>query len=1255
MNKLEESFSALPPEFMNVLRSAQEKFDIEITPLQELKGGRTGAFLFLVSVSWLQSNKKVEHLILKLDHKDKKSNMDELERHRSAFNQAPPEFSGNHIACIVFDKVELDGAFAIFYSIAGQSLNNYRSLAGYQQQDMLEKIFKETNNLLLSKWNKNAKFEKVLHPQQIISDWLGYRLKPGGNIETFIEKTCGISQDTKGLMIQGDIFPNPLLYSRNAELWEKVRPIDTIIGFQHGDLNTGNILAKFNEEKNEIEGYYLIDFALFKPGMPLFYDLRYLEVSYLITELPRVSFTKWVDMVTRFSEKDILDPLYVPIELSGTCAVLSTGRKAFGRWIEELYPSLSDDLWGQSWLAAAAAGLNFCNKSSITEKERLAGLIYAAAYLKRYHNVFGVQLPVEVKYLDIRTKTNEAAGSGSLQRSIPEHNLPSESTPFIGRETEMVKTTALIRREDVRLLTLTGPGGTGKTRLALQTARGLINDFKDGVFFVDLSSHHDQESVLASISNTIGIRETSNRQLIDELKSKLQGKKMLLLLDNFEQVINAAPKIGELLLACPHLKLLVTSREALHLRGENIFPVPPLRLPLIDFNLQSVEQLSQFESVRLFIDRALAVKPNFEVTNKNAPAVAEICLRLDGLPLAIELAAARIKVFSPEDLLERMEGRLQMLRGGAADLPIRQKTLRDTINWSYDMLNGYEQKLFSLFSVFSTCTFEAIEKTAGKLKEFSNAESDILDGITSLIDKSLIQRVDRNTGKTRLMMLETIREYASGRLDEDPAFAASVCNAHAVYYADFTHSLQKQLTGGSRESILLEIENDMENMKTSWRYWAAEKNLEQLNKLIDSLWLIFDAKGRYYATLDLTTDLLDVLGSTPSAPERALQEIMLKTSLARVLMSIKGPTPEVEKAYTDALDLCKKYGEIPQSYPVLRALGSFYGYTADFEKSAHYGRKLLDLAEETNNENMKVEAYLLYGYSLAFAGNVKAGMEYLEKGVASYNIDLHGAHKFRIGNNPGITAHTTSALCSWMLGFPEKGLKFANDALFLANKLNHPYSLAYALFHTGLFHLWRQEFTIALERADAALEIARRYEFQIWKAVTTCLHGASLAGIGETEKGLLEIKGGIEMYTELKTPPVFWPTLLMLQADTYVHSGKPKEGLKLINDALEIIERKSGNPILPEIYRLKGDVLIMISPGDQDAAGSWFMKALEISREQETLMFELKAAVSLNRLWKQNGKAQQSRQILNDAYKKFTEGFSTVDLIEAQRVLAEPS
>jgi predicted ATPase len=292
----------------------------------------------------------------------------------------------------------------------------------------------------------------------------------------------------------------------------------------------------------------------------------------------------------------------------------------------------------------------------------------------------------------------------------------------------------------VRLVTLTGPGGIGKTRLGLQLAAELIDDFPDGVYFVDLAPIREPTLVISAIAQTLGMRGIGNQPLVTQLQQFLDDKRMLLLLDNFEQVLDAAPLLAELLATASRLKLLVTSREVLHLRGEKEMAVPPLALP-DRAQLHPLDQLSQYAAVALFIQRALDARADFQITNANGAAVVEICARLDGLPLAIELAAARSKLFAPEARLARLSSRLELLTGGARDLPARQQTIRSTIAWSYDLLTEAEQTLFRRLGVFvGGCTLHAAEAvTTLNVQTFQR--SNVLDGLAALVDKSLLRQV----------------------------------------------------------------------------------------------------------------------------------------------------------------------------------------------------------------------------------------------------------------------------------------------------------------------------------------------------------------------------------------------------------------------------------------------------------------------------------------------------------------------------------
>jgi predicted ATPase len=843
------------------------------------------------------------------------------------------------------------------------------------------------------------------------------------------------------------------------------------------------------------------------------------------------------------------------------------------------------------------------------------------------------------------TPTEQALSTGPS-------NLPAALNSFVGRTHELREVKDRLGR--TRLLTLLGTGGTGKTRLALQAATDLRDDFEGRVYFADLAASRDLESVLSVTARAIGLREESTRSLLDDLKAQIGTQKMLLLLDNFEQVTAAAPTMVELLRDCPELKQLVTSREALHVSGEHVLPVPPLALPKSDVKDVSVEQLAQCEAIQLFVERALAVKPDFRLTEENASAVAELCAGLDGLPLAIELATARLALFSPHALVERLGNRLTLLRGGARDAPVRQQTLRDTIDWSYGMLEPGEQRLFELLSVFSSATFEAVEDVASRVKGLD--EIDIVDGLSSLVDKSLIRRMDHSDAESRFSMLETIREFATAQLGEDPELSAACRRAHAAHFADWTQRQWERLTGDGRDTASEQMVSDLENIRAAWQYWVAEKNFEQLSKFTDSLWLLYDTRGWYHATVSLTTDLLDLLSSTPSTHERVLEQITLQTSLARVLLALKGYTQEVEDAYTRALELCEREGEIPQLLPVLRGLSSIYIYRAEFEKGARTGEQILSLAERYDDASARVEGHLVLGANLALLNRLQPGMEHLEEGIAAYEPERKGAGRFQLGNNPGVVCLTTSALVLWMLGFPDRARDRADDAIGLSRRLNHPWSLAYAQFHAGLIDLWKRENELAHERAQAVLDIAEEHEFPIWRAVGSCLRGAALAGMGSADEGLTLIEQAMNNYQRLKTPPVFWPLLLYLQAGACALAGRPEDGLTLLDEAMEIATQKPGQTLWSEFFGLKGDLLLSLSSDDNSAeAESWLQRAVDTAAEVQAPMLQLRAGLRLGRLWRDQGKTEPARKLVSNAYERLTEGFATTDLREARALLDDLS
>lgn len=431
-------------------------------------------------------------------------------------------------------------------------------------------------------------------------------------------------------------------------------------------------------------------------------------------------------------------------------------------------------------------------------------------------------------------------------------NLPTQLTSFIGREQEMAQACTLLRRPDLRLLTLTGPGGVGKTRLALQVASDVLDDFADGVYFISLAPISDPALVIPTIAHTFALRETRDHPPLDSLKTYLGEKHLLLLLDNFEQVLAAASLLLELLQACFHLKLLVTSRAVLRVSGEQEFAVPPLALPDLK-QLPEREALLQYLAVALFLQRVQASRPDFQLKQTNAHAIAEICTRLDGLPLAIELAAARIKLLPPETLLKRLQHRLQVLTSGARDAPARQQTLRSTFQWSYDLLSAQEQRLFRRLSVFTSgCTLEAATAVVETIDNVSNAgrhqAMEVLEGVASLIDKHLLQQTAREGEEPRLLMLETIREYGIEHLHNDGELEATR-QAHAAYYTQLVEEAFRYLFSSAAAEWFEQLEQEYGNLRAAFE-WALEREndegrnrIEVAVRLGSVLWRFWTMRG----------------------------------------------------------------------------------------------------------------------------------------------------------------------------------------------------------------------------------------------------------------------------------------------------------------------------------------------------------------------------------------------------------------------------
>ncbi len=820
------------------------------------------------------------------------------------------------------------------------------------------------------------------------------------------------------------------------------------------------------------------------------------------------------------------------------------------------------------------------------------------------------------------------------------NNLPTQVSQFFGREDELAAIREMLNDPIVRLVTLTGPGGAGKTRLAIQVAAEAAEDFADGVCLVDIAQERQPQAVYEAMVRAIGISGAGDGEALQALKTRLRDREQLIVLDNFEQVTQAASGVVELLQACPRLKVIATSREALKVRAERIYPVPPLGLPPVGADFHSV---AASEAVQLFVDRARAVHPDFEPTEDDMETVAELCRMLDGLPLAIELAAARLNVFSPSELVDRLNSRLDLVGGGSRDLPERQRTLINTIDWSYDLLDKDERRAFQLMSLFTSAKMTAFESVATDL-----GFPDPVESLSSLVDKSLV-RSDASAGGRRFSMLRTIREYAAEDLAEDAELDLRARNAHAVYYTARAQELRSGLRGPQRHDTLAELEADNGNLRSTWHHWVEVEDLEKLYALLDGLWALLEAKGWYHTAIELAGDLLSLISTLDPTPELAAEEITLRTSLARALMSVYGWGSEVEETFREiAVTLEKTDASAVQRFPVLRALASYYLNVMQLDKAIETGRQILELAEAESDSAMEVEGLFVVGASTMFLGSYDDGLAMLDEVIARFDPTRHGSSRFRLGPSPGVVAGFAAALTRWVIGELEVARSQASSALELARRLDHPISLAYALYHFGYFSFLGHRYDATRACATELEVVARTNDYPIWQALSEVLDGIALTGLDRVDEGFQKTETGIVLYQDLNTPPVFWPMILGLRAIAAASAGDPERGLSLVDEAIQISGGMERNP---DLGVTRGVILCLGSGNHLDEAAASFRTSAGVATQLGLRMTALQALTKLVQLNRTLGVEPDASDELLAVYRTFPGGLDEQDLVVARGVL----
>jgi len=837
----------------------------------------------------------------------------------------------------------------------------------------------------------------------------------------------------------------------------------------------------------------------------------------------------------------------------------------------------------------------------------------------------------------------EARSDEGMPGELPPTNLPEPISELVGREDVLGEILSLAAAH--RLVTLTGAGGIGKTRLALAAARRLLPQFADGVWLAEFSPIADPGLVPVTVAAAIGLDLGGGVVTAQRVSQAIAGRRLVLVLDTCEHVIGAAAALGEAVLrAGGTLLLLATSREPLRVEGEWVYPVPPLAVPAED--AEDADDLLRYGGVRLFVERLRAAEPHFVPDRRSAAMIAAICRRLDGIPLAIELAAARAAVLGVEEVATHLDDRFRILTGGRRTALPRHQTLRATLDWSYELLSEPERVILRRLSVF-TGAF-ALEAAGAVATSLDNTFSEVVDSLANLVEKSLVQRESGAIARYRL--LDTTRAYALEKLDECGE-RQSCAHRHAEYY----------------RGVFERAEAEEETLSTT--EWLADYGW-QIDNLRAALDWAFSPEGHAATGIALTAaavplwlhlSLLEecsgraerALSSIPAEPGRdAGREMKLYAALAISTVYFKGAVHEVSAASRKALEIAEALNDGEYQLRSLWGLCAYHFISGEWRLSLEIAQRIAALAADRPDPNYRATADRIIGFSQHYLGDQASAREHIERMLTNFAPAAGRSHyATRFHFDQRVVARSMLARILWLQGSPDQARRTAESAVEDARATNAITMWGALMYGACPVALWIGDLTVVERCAEMLLDYSTRHGLQIFRALGRFFRGLLLIKRRDINDGLSILRAGFdEAVAGLNA--IFYVMFLREMAEGFACAGQVADGLAAVERAIERSIKNEEGWLLGELLRVQGELFLLQGrEGAVRIAEDLFRQGLDLARRQGALSWELRAATSLARLLRDQSRSAEGRALLRPVYDRFTEGFDTADLRAAEELL----